>query len=190
MSMTTVLETLASALVLANIMLLARRHIANFAVGIVAVLLYAYIFWKAGLYSSMLLQAAFLGLNMYGWWAWRQSRAAQGTIRIAPLSQRDLAMLASLTLAGGVGLGLAMASWTDAQAPWWDAALTALSLAAQLLLARRHVETWPVWCIVNVIAIGLYGSQLLVSTTVLYVILLGLAVHGWRQWKRAAIAQG
>jgi nicotinamide mononucleotide transporter len=185
MSGSDLLELTAAGLVLANIALLAARHIGNFGVGIAAVLLYGYIFWRAGLYSSMLLQGAFLALNIYGWWAWSRSRNADGDIRVAPLPRRALGFTLLFTAGGAAALGVAMARWTNAEAPGWDALLTAISLAAQYLQARRHIETWPFWAVVNVIAIGLYGSQGLTWTAVLYGLLLLLAISGWRQWLTA-----
>jgi len=52
-----------------------------------------------------------------------------------------------------------MANWTDAALPYPDATVTVLSVIAQTLLARRFIENWVLWIIVDVIAIGVCPSS-------------------------------
>ena len=61
----------------------------------------------------------------------------------------------------------------------------ALTLAAQFWQARRRVETWALWCLVNLVSVGLYASQALWFTSAVYAVLLGVALYGWRAWGRA-----
>ena len=80
---------------------------------------------------------------------------------------------------------LALLRWTDAAIPWRDAFVAAFSVAAQILQARKNVETWPAWVIVNAVAIPAYWSATLAYTAFLYLLYLGLAFEGWREWRRA-----
>ena len=85
---------------------------------------------------------------------------------------------------GSLGLGYAMASWTDAAAPWWDAALTAFSLVAQFWMAHKRVECWLLWIVVDVLFVVLFFSKGLYLTAALYGLFTLLAVQGWRTWRR------
>ena len=81
--------------------------------------------------------------------------------------------------------GLAMARFTDAVAPWWDAAVAMGSIAAQILLVRRKIENWMGWIAVDVVAIFLYASRDLWLTAGLYVLFLVISIIGLLEWQRA-----
>jgi nicotinamide mononucleotide transporter len=77
-----------------------------------------------------------------------------------------------------------MATYTNAAAPYWDAAVASLSVMAQFLLSRRHMQSWYLWISVDLLAIGLFYSRGLEPTAALYIVFLGLAVTGLIQWRR------
>ena len=70
--------------------------------------------------------------------------------------------------------------------------MTVASLIAQWFMGRKIVESWIVWILVDVLAIGLYFAKELYPTTALYAIFLALAIWGWlnwrTEWKRLAMA--
>jgi nicotinamide mononucleotide transporter len=178
------LELLATALGLLNIVLLVRRSVWNFPFGLAMVALYARIFFAARLYSDALLQVFFFAIQLYGWWAW--TRAAGG----GPVEVRRLTASARAVWAGGIVLlsllwGAAMHLRTDAAFPWWDASIAVTSIAAQILLARRCIENWVLWILVDVAAIALFLVKGLVPTALLYLAFLILSAVGLRAWARA-----
>jgi nicotinamide mononucleotide transporter len=69
--------------------------------------------------------------------------------------------------------------------PFWDGGLVAASLVAQWMAARKWIENWLVWILVNVVSVGLFFSQQLMLTTALYVLYLAMAFVGYRAWNRA-----
>jgi nicotinamide mononucleotide transporter len=83
-----------------------------------------------------------------------------------------------------------MHTWTDAALPWLDAMLAALSLVAQWWQARRHIATWWLWIIVDVVYVGMYLVKSLDVTAGLYLVFVGLAVMGLRAWTAADEAPG
>ncbi len=179
------LEWIAVALGVANITLLIRRSIWNYPFGIAMVALYFLIFRQERLYSDMLLQVFFSGVQLWGWAMWAQSGGMSGpvTVERLPAAERWLwpvgAILATLFW------GSAVATLTDAEAPWWDAAVAMGSVAAQLLLVRRALENWIAWMVVDVLAIGLYIDRGLMLTAGLYGLFLLMCIAGWFEWRRA-----
>ena len=81
---------------------------------------------------------------------------------------------------------------TDAALPYWDAFILVFSLIAQWLQARKKLENWPGWLIVNTVAIGVYWAKDLRLTSGLYLIFWLMALWGWREWRRTMMqaAQG
>ena len=182
------IEWLAAALVLINVALVALRSVWNYPFALAAVSLYAVVFFEAKLYSDMLLQGFFFVLNLYGWAAWLRAKNDSG-IPVGWMTDRMRMIWAGATLAAWVVWSFLMQRHTDAVAPWIDGAIAMLSITAQWLLARRRVESWWLWIVVDLIAVPLFASRGLYATAAVYVVLLGLSIDGLLQWRRAA-AQG
>jgi nicotinamide mononucleotide transporter len=178
-------EKIAFALGLANVTLVVFRSVWNYPVALVLVTLYFFVFADAKLYSDALLQIFFFAINVYGWRNWLRSRHETGEVVVGLMSARERLAWATGTLAGSLAWGLAMDRFTDAAAPIPDALVAGLSIAAQILLARRRVENWVLWILVNLIAVPLYWSRGLEWTAALYVVFLALSVAGLIAWARA-----
>ena len=180
------LEALAAALIVVNVWLVGRRSFWNYAFGIAGVCIYALIFFRARLYSDTLLQAFFLVLNIYGWFNWSRAKAVLGEVTVLRLERyaraQWLAGIATLTITWG----WLMDRYTDAAAPWLDAAVAMTSVAAQILLARRFIENWWLWIAVNMMSIALYASRGLWLTMGLYCGLLAVSLWSLRAWQKAA----
>ena len=179
------LEIIAVILGLANIILIVRRSLWNYPFGIAMVSLYFFIFVDAKLYSDALLQIFFLILNIYGWLNWNGARSDEGDVPVRWQGRRLFAIWAGIGLAASLGWGLLMHRYTDASHPYWDASVAMLSVLAQLLLARRFIDNWVWWIIVDCLAIPLYWVKGLHLTAGLYVIFLILSATGLREWTRA-----
>ncbi|MFG6109211.1 nicotinamide riboside transporter PnuC [Stenotrophomonas nematodicola] len=189
MNAAAILEWSAVVASLLGVWLMARRRMLAWPVGLVAVALYGGVFAEARLYSDTLLQVVFGGFLVYGWLSWHRHAQEDGAIVIAPLARRTLLRDLAIGIAFGLVLGAAMHTWTDAALPWLDAMLAALSLVAQWWQARRHIATWWLWIIVDVIYVGMYLVKSLDVTAGLYLVFVGLAVMGLRAWTAAGAGQ-
>ena len=179
------LEWLAAVLVLVNVALVALRSVWNYPFALVAVSLYAFVFYEAKLYSDMLLQGFFFILNLYGLFLWVRARDDSG-IPVGWLSERARWIWGGVTFGAWIVWSTAMHRFTDAAAPWVDGGIAMMSITAQWLLARRRVESWWLWIGVDLIAVPLFAWRGLYATSAVYVVLLGLSIDGLLQWRRAA----
>jgi nicotinamide mononucleotide transporter len=179
------LEIIASVFGVANLLLLVRRSLWNYAFGLAMVALYARIFFTARLYSDALLQLFFFVVQIYGWWSWRRDRADEGEVVVERLDRAGRLRWVLLVVPGWALWSLAMQRYTDTLFPFWDGAVAALSIAAQILLARRLIENWWLWILVDVLAIGLYLTRGLALTAGLYGLFLGMSLWGLIAWLRA-----
>jgi nicotinamide mononucleotide transporter len=183
------IEAVASVCGLLCVWLTVRQNIWCWPVGLVMVTLYAWIFYQARLYSDVLLQLIYIVLQFYGWAQWLRGGPRESPLPVTRLTGSSLAIWLAV---GGVGtalLGGLMARLTNAALPYWDAAITVLSLIAQYLLARKVLENWLFWITVDVLAIGVYAVKELYLTAVLYAVFLVLATWGWIAWRQCQAAQ-
>jgi nicotinamide mononucleotide transporter len=178
-------EAIAALLGIANIILLVRRSIWNYPFGLAMVALYAGIFYSTKLYSDALLQPFFFVTQLYGWWAWWRVGGVERPVKVERMTPAARAawtvMIVLLTLVWGSF----MHTNTDAAYPWWDGGIAITSIAAQILLARRRIENWILWILVDLASIPLYAVKHLPLTAVLYSLFLLLSVLGLRAWLRA-----
>lgn len=181
----TMLEWVAAALGLVNIVLVARRSLWNYPFGIAMVTLYFFVFFDAKLYSDALLQIFFLVINLYGWWNWaRSEKADDGGIAVTRLSSAARMAWLAGTACAAIGWGLLMARFTDAAAPFADSAVAGMSVTAQILQSQRRVESWVLWIAVDALATGLFWSRGLTATSILYALFLLIAAGGLVAWRR------
>src|SRR4029078_11668473 len=133
------IEIAAALLGVINIILVVRRSVWNYPFGIAMVALYFFVFGNAKLYSDALLQIFFLLIQVYGWWAWLRSPQVDHGVAVEWMgwSQRVSCLVVTLTFV--VIWGTGMAAYTDAVAPYADATIAGLSVAAQILQSLRRV---------------------------------------------------
>lgn len=177
------LELFAAALGVIAVWLTVKQNPWCWPIGLVMVLLYSWIFFEVKLYSDMLLQVVYAALQLYGWWQWTRFGETTHGREVSRLDTRSVAMSLAIGAIGSLLLGAAMANWTDAAQPWLDAALTGFSLVAQVWMAQKRVQCWPLWIALDVIFVGLFIYKDLYLTAALYGLFTVIALQGWREWR-------
>lgn len=180
------LEIVAVVLGLANVGLLVGRSIWNYPFGMAMVALYCVIFWQARLYGEAGLQVFFFVVQGWGWWLWARAGGLAQMVSVSWMGWRARAVSLVLVAASSLGIGWAMATFTDAALPYADATIAGASVVAQVLLAMRRVENWALWIAIDVLSVGVYISRELYLTAGLYVVFLVLASAGLIAWAKAA----
>lgn len=183
----------------------------NYLFGLINVTLFAIIFFQINLYSSLLLQIFFFCANIYGWYAWsKQTESHEHELRIRWLSAPALiswivicaigiflltryidpvfGYLTKIAVNGLQALHFNVSQPTLAPDPYpfWDAAMTILSIAAMILMTRKYVENWFLWGAINIISIVIYALQGVYVMSLEYVILFFIAVFGAISWIKSA----
>ncbi|RIJ77657.1 nicotinamide riboside transporter PnuC [Nakamurella silvestris] len=166
----------------------ARQAIWNWPVGIANNIAFGFLFISAGLYAETILQAVFAVIAVYGWVAWssggRSAGSADAQLPVRRTHPREAWLLVALTAASTVVIALALEHGTDSTVPWPDAFVLAASLAATYGQARKILESWWVWILIDVVSVPLYVSRGLYLTAILYLGFLALCVLGLRNWQR------
>ncbi len=183
------LELFAAALGLVAVWLVVRERVWAWPLGAVQVALYIYIFGAARLYADAGLQTIYFGLQFYGWYQWLHGGAHRDRLRVTRASPALLAWSVGVGTVGTLALGTVLARYTNQALPYWDSGIAAFSLVAQWMLARKLIENWVFWFVIDMVAVGVYCTRGLYPTTVLYLVYLGLAVAGWRAWRQSIAAR-
>jgi nicotinamide mononucleotide transporter len=171
-----------------GIWLTTQRKLICWPVTLIAIFIYMVVFFRARLLSDALLQVFFAVFTFYGWWHWWRGVREEGEVRVVPLPLLSLAIAIVLGVPGGFLLGT-VAKHLHAALPYLDAVLMSYSLVATWWQARKHIANWWLWIVVDLAYIGEYIYKNLWPTALLYAGLVGLAVLGLHNWRRAAAVQ-
>lgn len=163
-----------------------KNNIVTWPWGIVSVILFGYIFWKAHYPSNAALQIVYyLPISIYGWYAWlRFGPNKNDDLPITLLSTRERIGWVAVTILVWLLWGYLEAMYQkNAFLPYIDALTTVLSIVAQYLQTRKRFENWIFWIVANLIyAFWLFPKQNLIGLASLYVLFLVMAVVGAQQW--------
>lgn len=175
-----------------------RTNILTWPAGIANEIFFFAVFFQVQLYANMLLQAIFFVATLYGWYSWKTlNNAPHKKQHITSLSHRQLAIIILLIVGTSILLGMFMSQLhtllpnlfpDPAAAPYTDATIMMISIAATLLLARKKLQSWLLWIINNIICIILYFTQGIYFIAIEYIIFLFIASYGLYQWKNIAKA--
>ncbi len=166
-----------------------RASIYLWVASVVMPAIYLVIYYDAGLYADFGINIYYLIIAIYGWAAWRYGfsigRGSEG--RELPISHTPARRW--LPLAAITGVVFAVIAWvlinlTDSSVPYADAFTTALSIVGMWMLARKYIEQWWVWLVVDVASVALYIYKDLYFTAALYALYAVVAVFGYRKWKK------
>ncbi|MFT3904717.1 MAG: nicotinamide riboside transporter PnuC [Steroidobacteraceae bacterium] len=179
------LERIAAVLALLYLLLAVRRNLWCWLCALVSSVLYLIVMLQARLLMQTLLQVFYVVMAGYGFWQWRAGRDEQGEVapRRWPL-QRHL-QVAAAVLVLSVANGALTAHWQAAQAPYLDAFVAWGSVITTWMVTQRLIENWLYWVVVDLAGAWLYFSQGLMPTGILFLIYVGIVIHGYFVWRRS-----
>ena len=124
-------------------------------------------------------------------WSSKESEKTELVISKTNLKWNIISVVIILFLS--VGLGLFMTNIHTmlpnvfpirASLPYLDAFTTVMSFVATVYLAKRRIENWYLWIIVDVIGVWLYWEKGVGFLSLLYFAFLINAIYGYIKWKK------
>lgn len=178
-------EQVATVLGLLGVTLTIRQSLWNFPIGLVQVVLSARVFYQARLYADMKLQGFFFVVLAYGWWHWMRPGGTKDELVVTRLTPGGTFAHIAAGVAGTLLWGYYLHVYTDAAMPFRDAFIASFSILSQWLQARKKLENWIGWMVVNSSAVAVYWLSGLYWFAVLYLLFFVLAAVGHFEWLKS-----
>ena len=154
--------------------------------------IYIYVYYQAGLYADFGINIYYLVAAIYGWttWKWGTKKSknknpdihSEEVLPITHFPWRGLPAVGFVFLGLFFLIATILIIYTDSDVPWLNSFTTALSIIGMWMLAKKYVEQWLVWIVVDAVCIGLYLYKDLYFTSALYTLYTVIAFAGYKNW--------
>lgn len=178
------LEVLSVAFALAYLGFAIRESLWCWPAALISVALWAVVVLDARLYMDFGLQIFYFVMGIYGWYQWRMGGASHAGVRVHWWSWRAHLLALGLALLAAAAFTRVLAG-TDAAFPFLDSLTTVAAILATFMVARKVMENWIYWFVIDSIYIYLYVQRELFWYAALYGIYLVMIVFGYRAWLRS-----
>jgi nicotinamide mononucleotide transporter len=167
------------------ILLAARENIWCWLFGIISSGLSIYVFFISKLYAESILYFYYILAGFYGWYKWSQKTNSTDHLPVSRWKAKDhmLAVFAGVLLS--LSLAWVLRQYTDAQMPLIDAHTTIFSFIATYMTAKKILENWLYWIVIDCVSIWLYWNRDLYLYSVLMLVYTLMAVYAFQNWKKA-----
>lgn len=140
------------------------------------------IFREVNLLMESALQVYYLGMAVYGWRQWRRGAEAGQPLEISSWRWRQHVVAIGITVLLSIVSAAALSRWTDAALPLLDSFTTWGSVLTTWMVARKVLENWLYWLVIDSVSIYLYLDRALYFTAALFAVYLVIVLFGYRQW--------
>lgn len=142
------------------------------------------LYYQKGLYADCGMEFYYLAMTVYGFVAWMRHKQKVNNLPIRHMPRRIAFLWLSFAAFIWSILYYLLSHYTNSTVPIADAFTTALSLVGIWALARKYLEQWFVWIVVDVVTCILYFYKDIPFKASLYALYVIIAVFGYLKWKR------
>lgn len=177
-------EAVAVLLLIAYLVLAIRQNIWCWAAAFAGTCIYLVLMYQARLYMESALQVFYLAMAVYGWYHWRHGAGEGHELRVTTWTAAQHLGAGAAILTLSVASGAALEAYSDAALPYLDSFTTWAAIVTTWMVARKILENWLYWFVIDSVSIYLYVSRELYLTALLFALYLVLVVFGYLAWRR------
>ena len=178
-------EIVAAILAIAYLILAMLQDIRCWAAWIISSLMYFFVMYSANLYMEALLQIFYIFIGLYGLYQWRFKADKKDALKITTWSVKNhLIVISALVFLTSLS-GYILMIYTAAASPFVDAFTTWGAIAASYLVAKKILENWFYWFVIDFVSVFLFISRELYPTALLFIVYLVLVVIGYSAWRKS-----
>lgn len=184
MAYLTALEAFAVVMGIAYLLLAVRESLWCWYAAFAGTCAYLVVFWQADLVMESALQLYYLGMAGYGWWHWRggATREDNASLAITTWSPRQhLLAIGAVVVLASIS-GALLSRYTNAALPLVDSFTTFGAVLTTWMVARKVLENWLYWFVIDGVSIALYIQRELYLTAGLFAVYVVIVVIGYRRW--------
>ena len=178
-------EIVAAILAIAYLILAMLQDIRCWVAWIISSLMYFFVMYSANLYMEALLQIFYIFIGLYGLYQWRFKADKKDALKITTWSVKNhLIVIGALVFLTSLS-GYVLTIYTAAASPFIDAFTTWGAIAASYLVAKKILENWFYWFVIDFVSVFLFISRELYPTALLFIVYLVLVVIGYSAWRKS-----
>jgi len=179
-----ILESIAVISAILYLILAAKENVKCWYAAIFSSMLYIYIMYQADLIMESFLQIFYVVIAIYGWLHWNNLINKNSTLRIRKWKKiNHLYSLFSVTILAILS-GILLEKYTKAALPFLDAFTTWGAIITTYMVAKKIIENWIYWFVIDSISIYLFISRELYLTAFLFLIYLLIIIFGYKSWRK------
>ncbi len=178
------LDITTTALGLAYILLEYKASVWMWVVGFFMQSLGIVLYYQKGLYADCGMEFYYLAMTIYGFIAWMRHTSQKEDLPIRHMPLKTALIWLGIAAVFWLAIYLILVNFTDSKVPILDAFTTALSIVGIWALARKYLEQWFVWIVVDIVTCGLYFYKDIPFKASLYGLYVVIAVFGYFKWKK------
>ena len=177
-------EIVAAALAITYLILAMQQNILCWAAWIISSIMYLFVMFSAGLYMESGLQIFYIVMGIYGWIQWN-NRSSNNNLTVStwPIINHIYILLILIFLV--TFSGLILSNLTEAVSPYIDAFTTWGAIIATYMVAKKILENWYYWFVVDFVSVFLFLSRELYTTALLFSIYIILVIFGFIAWRKS-----
>ncbi|WP_321326781.1 nicotinamide riboside transporter PnuC [Thiomicrorhabdus sp.] len=175
-------EWLAASLGILYVILAAKESVWCWPSAFISTIIYTVLFWDGQLPMQALLNFYYMAMAIYGFMLWNKKSDVEDRLQISnkPLKFHLIYIFTGLVVSGLIGLYLS--TYPDTQLPYLDALVMVFSVMTTVLMARKVIENWLYWIVIDSFAIALYWQTGFYVTIAMFLVYLALAFYGYINW--------
>lgn len=147
--------------------------------------IYVMLFAGAKLYMESLLNVFYFGMAIYGLHSWRNAAGGLDELPVSTWPRKTHAVAIAVIAALSLSTGYLLDRYTDAAFPYVDSMTTYAAVWATFLVAKKILENWWYWLVIDLVSIFIYWSRDLELTALLFVFYVALIPLGLVAWTRS-----
>lgn len=182
------LDILTTILGLIYIWLEYRAHIALWVIGVIMPALDIVLYWQHGLYGDAGMACYYTFAALYGFYVWKfvKTRKKKEPLPIIFMPRRQYLPTIVFFFVAWAAVYYVLITWTDSTVPLLDSFTNALSFVGLWALARKYVEQWVFWMVVDGVCTFLYIKKGIPFKAMLYGLYVVIAIAGYLKWRSVA----
>jgi len=176
------IEALAVLFAVTYLLLAVKQDVKCWFAAIISSTLYFFIMYKAGLYMEAWLQIFYIVMAFYGIQQWTVTNNNQSKFIVRSWRWNTHFWVIAIIIILAIITGLLLEKFTNAALPFLDGLTTWGAIITTYMVAKRLLENWIYWFVIDMISIYLFLSRELFLTAILFCIYLVIIFFGYRSW--------